>query len=483
MEKLIFECGSPGSKGVDLFDRDFAGQGIEDLIPEKFRRKKPAHLPEVSEPEIVRHFVNLSQLNHHVDKGFYPLGSCTMKYNPKVNEETSSLPGFQSLHPEQPESTTQGALQLMADMSAYLCEIAGLEAMTLQPSAGAHGELTGLLMTRAFHEDQGNPRKFVLVPDSAHGTNPASVSIAGYKSKMIPSGDDGLVDIEKLKDALNEDVAAFMITNPNTLGLFEKQALEIAELVHEAGALLYMDGANLNALLGIIRPGDLKFDVVHFNLHKTFSTPHGGGGPGSGPIGVSERLADFLPIPCVTKKDSSYALDYDRPKSIGKISTFYGNFGVVVRALTYIRMLGAEGLRRVSESAIINANYLLSQLKDEFDLPFNHYPMHEFVLSGDRQKQHGVRTLDIAKRLLDFGVHAPTVYFPLIVSEAMMIEPTETESKESLDHFASVMLRIAKEAEQNSDAVTSAPKNTPVKRLDEAQAARELNVRYRFSEP
>ena len=482
MEKLIFECSSPGSKGVNLFDRDFPQQGIDDLIPEKYCRKKPARLPEVSEPEVVRHFVNLSRLNHHVDKGFYPLGSCTMKYNPKVNEETSRLPGFQSLHPEQPQDTIQGALQLMADISTYLCEIAGLKAMTLQPSAGAHGELTGLMMIRAFHEDQGNPRTFVLVPDSAHGTNPASVSIAGYKSKMIPSGKDGLVDIEKLKAALNEDVAAFMITNPNTLGLFEKQAVEIAELVHEAGALLYMDGANLNALLGIVRPGDLKFDVVHFNLHKTFSTPHGGGGPGSGPIGVSKRLIDFLPTPCVSKTDSGYTLDCDRPKSIGKVSTFYGNFGVVVRAFTYIRMLGAEGLRRVSESAIINANYLLSQLTDKFELPFKQYPMHEFVLSGDRQKEHGVRTLDIAKRLLDFGVHAPTVYFPLIVSEAMMIEPTDTESKDSLDHFASVMLQIAKEAEENPDVVTSAPTNTPVKRLDEAQAARELNVRYSFAE-
>ncbi len=481
-EKLLFEFGSKERQGTALPDMDVPEKNIKEMIPEQFHRKAPLRLPELSEGEVVRHFVNLSSLNHHVDKGFYPLGSCTMKYNPKINEDTAALEGFRALHPSQPEQTVQGALQLMYEMGQYLCEIAGLAGLTLQPSAGAHGELTGLMMIRAYHEAQGRKRKYVLIPDSAHGTNPASVRIAGYASIQLKSNEKGLVDLDNLKAALNEDTAALMLTNPNTLGIFEAQIAEIEKLVHEAGALMYMDGANMNALLGIVRPGELGVDVLHFNLHKTFSTPHGGGGPGSGPVAVSEALLDFLPVPRIKKTDSGYAFDYERTQSIGNVSTFYGNFAIIVRAYTYIRMLGAKGLRRVSEGAILNANYLLSLLKDYYDLPYPGTPMHEFVLSGERQLKYGVKTLDIAKRLLDFGVHAPTVYFPLIVHEAMMIEPTETESKEAIEDFANIMIQIAKEAQENPDILKNAPVNTPVSRLDEAGAARTLNVRYQFQE-
>ena len=478
MEKLLFEQSSQGRSGTSLPGIDVPQKNINELIPEKYQRSCMADLPEISEPEVVRHFVNLSSLNHHVDKGFYPLGSCTMKYNPKINEETASLAGFQNIHPMQSLKSTQGALKLLFELGQYLCEIAGLAGVTLQPAAGAHGELTGLMVARAYHQAKGRPRKYILFPDSAHGTNPASASIAGFECKQIKSDERGLVDIEQLRQALNEDTAAFMLTNPNTLGIFEKQVAEISKMVHDAGALLYMDGANMNALLGIVRPGDLGFDIVHYNLHKTFSTPHGGGGPGSGPIGVSEKLVDFLPRPKVLSGDQEYSWNKSDEQSIGKISTFYGNFGVMVKAYTYIRMLGAKGLRNVSEGAIMNANYLLSLLKEYYDLPYQCRPMHEFVLSGDRQKKYGVKTLDIAKRLLDFGVHAPTVYFPLIVSEALMIEPTETESIETLESFAKVMIQIAKEAESNPDILKSAPTTTPVTRLEEALAARELNIRF-----
>ena len=481
-EKLLFELGSEGQSGISLPDIDVPEQEPSTLIPDDFLRVKPARLPEMSEPEVVRHFVNLSSLNFHVDKGFYPLGSCTMKYNPKINEEVSRFDGFRCLHPLQPVETVQGALALMADLARYLGELSGMAGITLQPSAGAHGELTGLMLIRAYFEKQGQRRKNILIPDSAHGTNPASVSIAGYDSVRIASNDEGLVDLDALSSALDGDTAAFMLTNPNTLGLFENRVAEIVERVNEAGALLYMDGANLNALLGLVRPGDLGFDVVHFNLHKTFSTPHGGGGPGAGPVGVSKRLVEFLPSPAVVKEESNYSFRCDHPQSIGKVSTFYGNFAVFVRAYAYIRMLGAEGLRQVSRGAIINANYLLSLLKSHYDLPFPRTPMHEFVLSGNRQKEKGVKTMDIAKRLLDFGVHAPTVYFPLIVPEALMIEPTETESKASIDEFAQILIRIAEEAEGEPEVVLNAPHSTPVSRLDEARAARELNVCYPFDE-
>ncbi len=482
MPKLLFELGSEGRMGVNLPEPDVPHVDIDELLPKKFQRQNPARLPEISEPEVIRHFVNLSTLNHHLDKGFYPLGSCTMKYNPKINEETQSLPGFRSLHPHQPESSVQGALELLQEIGEYLCEIGGLQGITLQPAAGAHGELTGLMLIRAYHDAKGKRRKYILVPDSAHGTNPASTSISGYQPLQIKSNENGLVDLEQLRTYLNEDVAALMLTNPNTLGIFENQISEIARLVHEAGALMYMDGANMNALLGMVRPGDLGFDVLHFNLHKTFSTPHGGGGPGAGPVAVSEKIVDFLPQPCIKKNDDGFSFDYDLSDSIGKMSTFYGNFSIIVRAFTYIRMLGARGLREVSEGAIINANYLLSLVKEYYDLPYKLTPMHEFVLSGERQLAYGVKTLDIAKRLLDFGFHAPTVYFPLIVHEALMIEPTETESKTSIEEFANAMIRIAKEAEEKPEVLHEAPTKTPVSRLDEAKAARELNIRYPFSD-
>lgn len=415
-------------------------------------------------------------MNHHIDKGFYPLGSCTMKYNPLVNENTARLEGFANLHPMQPEETLQGALYLMHELSRMLCEIVGMKAASLQPAAGAQGELTGLMMIRAYHESKGRPRKYILIPDSAHGTNPASVTIAGYQSVQIPSNQAGRVDVAVLKEKLNDEVAALMVTNPNTLGLFETQIEEISAIVHEAGALMYMDGANLNALLGLVRPGDVDFDVMHINLHKTFSTPHGGGGPGAGPVAVGSRLVDFLPVPRVVKKGERFLLDDDYPKSVGKVHSFFGNFGMFVRAYTYILMHGDRGLKRISENAIINANYLLSLLAPHFRLPYPGPGMHEFVLSGEKLRSYGLRTTDLAKRLLDYGVHAPTIYFPLIVREAMMIEPTETESRETLDYFAEVMIQVLREAVENPDLVKNAPHTTPVGRLDEAKAVKELNI-------
>ena len=477
-EKLIFEMNDPGRKGYTLPNLQIPGKNIDDLLPTVFQRQKNAELPEISESECVRHYIQLSVKNHHVDKGFYPLGSCTMKYNPKINEDTSRLPGLMHLHPMQQESTIPGALQLMANLAESLAGIAGMDAVTLQPAAGAHGEMTGIKLIRAYHEKNGNPRKKIILPDSAHGTNPASSTISGYETVQIRSKDNGLVDLEDLEAHLGEEVAAFMLTNPNTLGLFESQICQIAEKVHRVGAQLYMDGANLNALLGIVRPGDVGFDVLHFNLHKTFSTPHGGGGPGSGPVGVKKHLEEFLPVPQIIRHQSTPDLDWNRPNSIGKIQNFYGNFGVMVRAYTYIRMLGHTGLKRVSENAIINANYLMRKLEDVYELPHAQHHMHEFVLSADRQKENGVKALDIAKRLLDFGFHAPTVYFPLIVHEALMIEPTETESKKTLDAFIDVMKKIAEESIESKELLFEAPCSTPVSRLDEALAARELNVRY-----
>ncbi len=484
-EKSIFELSSTGREAFSLPDVDVLQKKTEELIPQDLLRESPAALPEVSEVDVARHFIRLSIMNHHVDKGFYPLGSCTMKYNPKINETLARLPGFANLHPLQPEDTFQGALKLMYELGEYLKEIAGMDDITLQPAAGAHGELTGLLMINAYHQHNRDPRTKVIIPDSAHGTNPASVVTAGFSTVQVKSNEKGLVDLEELKKVMNDDVAALMLTNPNTLGLFEAQILEISKVVHDSGALLYMDGANLNAMMGIAKPGDMGFDIVHFNLHKTFSTPHGGGGPGSGPLGVKASLAPFLPFPVVEKRSGKtgreeYYLDYDRPSSIGRIHGFYGNFGVMVKAYVYIRQNGASGLKEVSENAIINANYLKESLKRYYLLPYDEICQHEFVLSGIRQfKEKGVKTLDIAKRLLDYGVHAPTVYFPLIVSEALMIEPTETESKESLDEFVKAMIKIAKEVDENPEIVKSAPQNTPVARLDEGKAARELNVRWK----
>ena len=476
-EKLIFDLSRKGRKGYSLSTNDIPELPLASILPSKFLRKAPAELPEVSENEVVRHFVRLSNLNYHVDKNMYPLGSCTMKYNPKINDYTCDLPGFSSLHPLQPAETTQGALQLMYELAEMLREIAGMAAVSLQPAAGAHGELTGILLIKKYHEARGSKRHKLLVVDSAHGTNPASAALAGYEIISVKGNAEGRTDLDDLRSKLDGDVAALMLTNPNTIGLFEKEIQTISTMVHNNGSLLYMDGANMNALLGITRPGDMGFDVVHYNLHKTFAAPHGGGGPGSGPVGVSEQLVPYLPVPVIEKDGDTYKLSYDRPESIGRMMNFYGNFAVLVRAYTYIRMLGPDGLRRVSENAIINANYLLSLLLESYDLPYPKPVMHEFCLSGDRQKKaHGVRTLDIAKRLLDYGFHAPTIYFPLIVSEALMIEPTETESKETLDIFAEALLSIAREAEAEPDTVRSAPMTTPVKRLDEAAASRQLNI-------
>lgn len=479
MAKLLFELSVDNRKGYSLPQLQVTKKEIHDLIPERFIRKQPAQLPQLSENEVIRHFIALSTMNHHVDKGFYPLGSCTMKYNPKINETIANSTCLKDLHPMQSTRLTQGALALMHDLSELLCEISGMKAVSLQPAAGAHGELVGLMLIRAYHEHSGNPRENILIPDSAHGTNPASVTISGYNSIKIKSNDKGLVDLDDLKKNLNEHSAALMLTNPNTLGLFETQLSEINQLLNQAGALLYMDGANLNALLGIIRPGDVGVDVLHFNLHKTFSTPHGGGGPGSGPVGVSEKLIDFLPVPRVEKKDHHYYLDYNYPKSVGRVHSFYGNFGVMIRAYVYIRMLGAAGLKRVSQNAIINANYLMKLLEDQFQLPYPGPAMHEFVLSGSRQKEKGVTTADMAKRLLDFGFHAPTIYFPLIVREAMMIEPTETESKETLDQFAEYMIQIANEIDSNPELVRSAPHTTPVSRLDEVRAVKQPDMKFK----
>jgi glycine dehydrogenase subunit 2 len=442
-------------------------------------RPESPELPEVSENEIVRHFVRLSNMNYHIDKGFYPLGSCTMKYNPKVNEKTSALPGNAEIHPLEPEKAVQGALELMYNLSEILREIAGMSAVSLQPAAGAQGELTGIMLIRKFHESKGKVRSKILVPDSAHGTNPASVAISGYKAVSIKSNQNGTVDLEDLRQHLDDEVAGMMLTNPNTLGIFETDIPTISKMVHEAGGLMYMDGANLNAIVGLVRPGDMGFDVVHINLHKTFSTPHGGGGPGSGPVAVNDRLKDFLPVPVIEKHEKSFVMNFDKPNSIGKIHSFMGNFGMLVRAYTYILSHGPDGLRNNSINAVINANYLLSKLSGTYKLPYKTRPMHEFVLSADEQKQRNVKTLDIAKRLLDYGFHAPTIYFPLIVHEALMIEPTETETKETLDAFAEALLKIDEETKSSPDLLHSAPMTTPIRRLDDAYAARNVNVCFK----
>jgi len=477
--KLIFELSKEGRIGHVLPKVDVPARDLTEYIPDNFLRDKAAEFPQVPENEVVRHFVNLSVLNHHVDKAFYPLGSCTMKYNPKINEQVASWTGFSALHPDQPQSASQGALELMYDLQKYLMEISGFDGITLQPAAGAHGELVGMLLIQKYHKMKKRNRSTILVPDSAHGTNPASARIAGFKKVVsIPSDAQGRVDIKALKDQVNEDVAAIMLTNPSTLGIFEDQLREIRALMDSVDALMYMDGANMNALFGIVRPGDLGFDVMHLNLHKSFSTPHGGGGPGSGPVAVNKKLIDYLPQPIVEKTDSGFKLKDDLPDSIGRVHSFAGNFGMYIRAYAYIRMLGKEGVPQIARHAIINANYLRKRLSSAYELGYDAPTMHEFVISAEKQKQKGAKALDIAKRLLDFGMHPPTIYFPLIVKEAMMIEPTETESKEMLDFFADALLTINKEIEQDAEALHRAPLTTPVKRLDEAGAARNLDVNF-----
>jgi glycine dehydrogenase subunit 2 len=475
-EALIYELSKPGRRGISVPEPDVPTREI----PADLQRDG-LDLPEVSEIDVIRHFTRLSHLNHAIDIDFYPLGSCTMKYNPKINELMSKLPGYGSIHPEQDPVTIQGAMELMYELQEMLGEISGFHQVSLQPAAGAHGELTGVLMARKYFENRGeHERRTVLVPDSAHGTNPATAAMAGFNVVTVPSDARGNADVDKLRELVGPDTAALMITNPNTLGLWDEHIMEVVDIVHEAGGLVYNDGANFNAILGIARPGDLGIDIMHYNLHKTFSTPHGGGGPGSGPVGVAEHLAEYLPGPRVAKVDNGdVQYDWYQPKhSIGRIHGFHGNFGMHVRAYTYIRMNGAEGLRQISEDAVLAANYMMSKLKDRYTLRYDRTCMHEFVLSANQQKKNGVRALDIAKRLLDFGVHPPTVYFPLVVDEAMMIEPTETESIESLDKFIAAMIQIDEESKSDPDYVTSAPHDTFYKRLDEVGANRNLNLRW-----
>ena len=506
VEPLIFDRSRPGRRAVRFPSASDAAReraARQPQLPASVLRREPPRLPEVSELELLRHFNRLAHLNQAIDLNFYPLGSCTMKYNPKVNEWAARLPGLAESHPLDPETLAQGSLELMWLLADLLGDISGFGAVSLQPAAGAHGELTGMLMTRAYHRDRGEAeqRTKVLVPDSAHGTNPATATMVGYQTVTIRSNERGGIDLGALREALGPDVAALMITNPSTLGIFEDQIDQVLSAVHEAGAIAYMDGANLNAILGRFRPGEAGFDVMHFNLHKTFSTPHGGGGPGAGPVGVGERLEPYLPVPMPvlaqgdpeevranaragrSTDGARFALDWDRPKSIGKVRSCYGNFGMFVRAYTYIRSNGDAGLRAISEDAVLAANYLRVKLHDVYDLPYDRLSKHEVVFSGRRQKrQHGVTTLDIAKAILDHGIHPPTIYFPLIVEEALMVEPTETESLETLDAFIEVMREIAETAASDPAAIKRAPVTTPVGRLDEAAAARRPDLRHTFGD-
>ncbi|MHB8927923.1 MAG: aminomethyl-transferring glycine dehydrogenase subunit GcvPB [Bacillota bacterium] len=469
-----------GRTAYSLPALDVPHEDEKKLLPAGMVRSEGPDLPEVSEVDVIRHFVRMSRKQHGVDVDFYPLGSCTMKYNPKINERVVALPGLADIHPYEPEDLVQGALQLMYEMERYLAEIGGFERVTMQPAAGAHGEFTGIQVIRAYHDAKGHKKSKVIVPDSAHGTNPATSAMVGYEIVQVNSNERGGVDLESLKSVLDDQVAGLMLTNPNTLGLFDENIHLIADMVHKAGGLLYYDGANANAIMGYARPGDAGFDVCHFNLHKTFSTPHGGGGPGSGPVGVKKELVPFLPTPTVEFDGQKYYLDHNHPQSIGKTKTFYGNFGVIVKAYTYIRAMGPDGLKRVSEDAVLNANYIMEALKKDYWLQYDRVCKHEFVLSGKWQKEkHGVKTLDIAKRLLDYGVHPPTVYFPMIVEEALMVEPTETESKETLDWFIQTMKEIADEAEKDPEKVKTAPHTTPVGRLDETLAARKPVLRWK----
>ena len=472
-DQLIFEISKEGRRGYKIPGCKVDDVEINDVIPADLLRKTELGLPEVSEPQLVRHYTLLSNKNFGVDTGFYPLGSCTMKYNPKINEDMAALDGFANLHPYQNKVQTQGALELMYDLESMLSEIGGMDSFTLQPAAGAHGELTGLMIIKAYHEKRGETKRTkIIVPDSAHGTNPASANVAGFEVVEIKSTKEGAVDLDNLKAVLGDDIAGLMLTNPSTLGLFEKNIVEIAELVHEAGGLLYYDGANLNAILGQARPGDMGFDVVHYNLHKTFSTPHGGGGPGSGPVGVKAFLEPFLPAPVISKVEDQFVLDYDRPDTIGRMKGFNGNFGILVRAYTYILSMGSEGLKRASEMAVLNANYMQAKLKDHFNLPVDTICKHEFVLAGLKGELNQCSTLDVAKRLLDHGYHPPTIYFPMIVHDAIMIEPTETESLETLDAFIDVMIQISKEADEAPELLKQAPTTTQIRRVDEVLAAR-----------
>jgi len=484
MSKTIFEHSSAGRKGATLPRREI-DIPLQSIIPADQLREKQARLPEVSELDVMRHYIALSHKNHFIEKGLYPLGSCTMKYNPKVHEALVRDSGFNNLHPYQPEATIQGSLEILYELQEQLAEISGMSKVTLQPAAGAQGEFTGIKIIAAYHKAKGNHHKTkIIIPDSAHGTNPATCSLVGYEVVELKSNAQGRCDLEHLKSIVDDNTAGFMLTNPNTLGLFETQIEQIAEIIHGVDGLIYMDGANLNALLGIVQPGKIGFDVMHFNLHKTFATPHGGGGPGAGPVGVVEKLVPFLPVPMVAKAGDEYYFDYGHAEtSIGKVHTFYGNFAVLLRAYIYIKMLGAEGIRQVAENALINANYLMALMKDHYHIQHLEYCMHEFVADSSWQKKEfGVNTLDIAKRLLDKGFHAPTIYFPLIVPEAMMIEPTETESKQSLDSFAAAMLEIAQEIRENPEMLHEAPLTTPVRRVDDVRAVKVLDPAFNLGD-
>ncbi len=478
MSELIFEKHSLNEASW-LPELSAAEKDILNSIPQNLLRKKEPGFPSLSELDVVRHFTNLSRKNFSVDTNFYPLGSCTMKYNPKALDSIAASTSFSQIHPYQREEDVQGALKILYEMQGYLSTITGMDEFTLQPAAGAHGEFCGLLIVSAYHRSKNQKKTKVLIPDSSHGTNPASAALCGYEVVQVLTNAKGLVDVKDLKSKLDSSVACLMMTNPNTLGLFEEDILEIAKSVHDAGGLLYYDGANMNALVGICRPGDMGFDIVHLNLHKTFAVPHGSGGPGSGPVGVKKNLIPFLPRPQILKKGEQYLFDKEAPQTIGKLRTYYGNFGAIIRSYGYIKALGLEGLKGVSENAIINANYLKVKLKVIFDVPYDGFCMHEFVMSARKQKKAGVKALDIAKRLLDFGVHAPTIYFPLIVEEAMMIEPTETESKETLDEFVKILHEINEEIRLTPEKVLNAPQLTPVSRIDEVQAARQPNLRYK----
>ena len=477
--RVIFEKSIKGRTGIAMPKLDVPKVSLSDSIPPELLRETPANLPEVSEPQVVRHYVNLSVKNHHVDKDLYPLGSCTMKYNPKINDALASLPGFANIHPHQPVKNVQGALHIMYELEQMLLKITGMSAATLQPSAGSQGEFAGILIMKKYHEQNGENRKYIIIPETAHGTNPASVSLGGFKAREVKSDNRGRVDFKDLKSKLDDEVAGMMLTQPNTLGLFEDQIEAISEEVHKVGALMYMDGANMNAVVGLCKPAEMGFDIIHINLHKTFSTPHGGGGPGAGPIAVVEKLAPFLPIPKLIKDDNGkYNWISDLPDSIGRLHSFFGNFGILVRAYVYIKMLGDSGLKSMTRVAIINANYLKNKLKDAYNIPFAEGTLHEFVASGVLQKAKGVKALDIAKALLDYGFYAPTIYFPNNVPEAMMIEPTESETKETLDRFVSALLEINEKINSDPDLIRDAPMTTPVIRLDETKANRELDLRW-----
>ena len=479
MAENIYKAGKSGKRGIKFSNTDtISRKKLSEILPDEALRNDNIKLPEMTELDAVRYFINLSRKNFSVDTVFYPLGSCTMKYNPKINEYAANLDGFVNIHPEQSEEHSQGSLQMMYELQQMLKEITGMDAISLQPAAGAHGELAGMLIVKKYFETIGENRTKVIIPDSAHGTNPATARMCGFDTVEIKSGSNGIICADELKKLLDADTAAIMMTNPNTLGLYEENILEISRLAHENGTLLYYDGANLNAIMGITTPKLMGFDIVHLNLHKTFSTPHGGGGPGAGPIGVNEKLKDFLPAPIATFDGNKYYFNYELKNSIGKVKAYFGNFGVLVRAYTYILMMGGKGLKKVSEDAVLNANYLKEKLKKTYKLPYDRTCMHEFVLSGDIQSGLGVNTMGIAKRLMDANIHPPTVYFPLIVHEAMMIEPTETESKETLDNFVEIMEKINEEIKEDPELVLERPVNTPVSRVDETLAARQPNLRF-----